>query len=135
LARLKGGAVLLVHLANGNTEHFDLRSEEGVRKWTEFATMAKFQAQIRGLTVLINGVSYSLARPVGFDEVFCFAEWLEPNSGKKFKGGERVTCQAGENRIVLMAHEAQSAVRVSVSKVGRQCYNPIVNLKEAADET
>lgn len=127
--------MLLVHLANGHTEHFDLRSEDGARRWKEFARLAHSQVSIRGLTVLINGVSYSLTRPVGFDEVFCFAEWLEPNSSRKFKGGERVVCQAGDNRIVLMAHDAQSAVRVSVSKVGRQCYNPIVELKEAAGET
>lgn len=128
--------MLLVHLATGETKRFDLRDVCDVRAWLDKARSLEFQQTIRAMTVLLNGVSYSFARPDGFKgDVFSFAEWLEPDARRKFKGGERLTCQAGDVRVVLMAHDAQSAARVSISRTGRQCYNPLEAGQEAERET
>lgn len=123
--------MLLVHLANGRTESFDLQDASHAEKWQKLVKDASFQASIRGLSVRFNGVMYSLPRPVGFDRIFLFAEQLQADSAQKFKGGERLVCQADEVRVQLMVHQAQRATRVSLSKTGQQCYNPLT--RQAGD--
>lgn len=116
--------MLKVNLDNGETLRFDLGSEEGAREWIERAKDSKFQARITGLTIHQNGVQYCLPRPQGFDQTFLFAEAIPPNG--KIKGAERVLCHAGNVGIVLTAHSGQQrAVRVNVSRQGKQRYNPI----------
>jgi len=117
--------VLCVHLASGRTLRFDLADEGQTREWRDRAGDRSFQSEVRGLTIRHNGVQYSLPRPDGFGRVFMFAERLEPDEGQKFKGGERLVLQAGDVRLVVMAHEAQRASRVSLTKTGTVVYNPL----------
>lgn len=116
--------MLRVHLADGRTLRFDLQDEQQAARWAEYAKNATFQQAIRGLTVQHNGVQYSLPRPDGFERVWLSAELLPPDQAQRFKGGERLICQADQSRMTLMAHDAQRAARVSLSKPGVQCYNP-----------
>lgn len=116
--------MLRAHLADGRTLCFDLQNEKQAEEWLRHVRDSAFQATLRGLTIQHNGVMYSLPRPVGFHRVFLFAEQLPADEGQKFKGGERLTCQADEARVSVMTHKAQRAARVSLSKPGAQCYNP-----------
>lgn len=117
--------MLRVHLADGRTLHFDLKDERQAAEWLERVKDHAFQASLRGVTVQHNGAQYSVARPSGFGRVWMFAEALPPDPASKFKGGERATVQADEVRAVVMVHDAQRAARVSLSKTGQQCYNPV----------
>ena len=121
--------MLRVHLTDGRTLRFDLKSERQAAKWLNSARDHKFQSEITGITIKHGGVSYSLSRPRGCGDVFLFAEYLVKNTAQKFKGGGRVVCQADDTRISLMVHEAQRAAHVSVSKTGQQCYNPIIGAR------
>ena len=71
-----------------------------------------------------TGVQYSLSRPDGFDPVFYVVEHIEPEEGAKIRGGERITCFAGDSRIAMMVHKGQPSTRVTLLKTGRQSYNP-----------
>jgi len=71
-----------------------------------------------------TGVQFSLSRPIGMDGVFYLVENIEPDKKTKTKGGEKVTCFAGENRLTLMVHRCQSAAKISLSKTGKQRFNP-----------
>ena len=118
--------MLRAHLADGRTLCFDLQDERQAAEWLERVRDSSFQSALRGLTVQHNGVMYSLPAPIGFSRVFLSAELLQADKDQRFKGGERLICQADEARIVIMVHEAQRAARVSLSKTGQQCYNPII---------
>jgi hypothetical protein len=98
-------------------------------EWLGMVRDRTFQDQIRALTIQHNGVQYSLPTPPGFGRVFLFAEQLKPNGAQRFKGGERIVCQADDVRVTLMVHEAQRAARMSLSKIGTQCYNPIEEMR------
>lgn len=117
--------MLRVHLADGRTLRFDLGDERQAAEWLERARDHAFQASVRGITVQHNGVQYSMSRPAGFRRVWLFAESMPPDSEQKFKGGERIVGQADSVRAVVMVHDAQRAARVSLSKPGTQCYNPL----------
>lgn len=116
--------MLQVHLSDGRTLRFDLQDEQQAAAWLEQSRSGAFQASVRGLTIQHNGVQYSLPRPTGFKRLWLFAESLDPDTDQRFKGGERIVIQADDMRVVLMAHDAQRAARVSLSKPGTQCYNP-----------
>ena len=73
-----------------------------------------------------TGVQYSLSRPNGYDQVFYLAEHIEPDASIKLRGGEKITCFAGDARVALMAHAGQPAVRITLLKTGKQRYNPIM---------
>ncbi len=122
--------MLLVHLADGRTERLDLQDPEQASRWLRCAREARFQASIRGLCIQHNGVMYALPRPDGFDKIFLFAELLPADEDRKFKGGERLVCQADEMRVNVMVHQGQRATRVSLSKPGRECYNPLMRVPE-----
>lgn len=115
-----------VHLSSGKTLSFDLSDPNKANEWLDLVRKPEFQASIRGMTVQHNGGVYSLSRPDSFRHLWLFAEHLEPDLSTKFKGGNRLVCQADDVRITMMVHEASRAVRVSLSKTGRQCYNPIM---------
>lgn len=117
--------MLFVHLSNGQTIQFDLRNERDALEWLTRVRERSFQSEMRGLTLHHKGVSYSLSRPVGFNNVFMFAEYLPPNGGQKFKGGEKLICQCDKIRANVMIHEEQRAVRINVTNPGLQCYNPL----------
>lgn len=114
--------MLKVHLNTGETLRFDLNDEEDARQWMERASSQAFQTQITGLTIAQNGVQYSLPRPEGFETVFLNAEAIKPNG--RIKGGERIVCHSGDVGVVLMAHTGQRAVRINVTRQGKQRYNP-----------
>lgn len=116
--------MLRVHLADGRTLRFDLQDERQAAAWIKHSQDDSFQETVRGLTVQHNGVQYSLPRPSDFGRIWLFAELLQPDDAVRFKGGERLVCQADETRVVVMVHDAQRAARVSLSKPGVQCYNP-----------
>ena len=117
--------MLKVNLSNGESHHFDLREDEDARRWHDLARDSSFQRDITALTIVLNGVQYSLPRPAGFDPIFLFAELVEPEPERRIKGGERILAHAGEVGIVLMAHAEQRAVRVNVTRQGKQRYNPL----------
>ena len=117
--------MLRVHLTDGRTLCFDIEDPRQAAEWLERAQDLGFQDTIRGLTVQHNGVQYSMPRPAGFARVWLFAEAMPPDPELKFKGGERIIGQADNVRAILMVHEAQRAARISLSKPGWQCYNPI----------
>jgi hypothetical protein len=114
--------MLRVHLIDGTTLSFDLIND--VRAWRELVRDHAFQRRISGLTLQNKGALYSLSRPIGFTEVFLDGEFLAPEPDRKFKGGERLLCQAGETRAVVLVHAEHQAVRVSLARTGRLAYNP-----------
>jgi hypothetical protein len=116
--------MILVHLADGRTERYDLRDDRYAAAWMERIQESSFQDSIRAISVQQNGVMYAVARPVEFDRIHFFAESLPPNESQKFKGGERVYCHADEVRVSVMVHPGQRAARLCLSKPGRQCYIP-----------
>lgn len=116
--------MLRVHLTDGRTLCFDIGDAQQAAEWVKRARDYSFQAAVTGLTVQHNGVQYSLPRPVGFREVWFFAESLPSDESQKFKGGERLVCQADGTRVLVMAHSEQKAARVSLSKTGRMVYIP-----------
>jgi hypothetical protein len=118
--------VLQVHLSDGQTLKFDLQDERQARDWLARVQSNEFQSSVRGVTLHSNGVQYSIPRPMGFRRVWIFAEALQPDVARRFKGGERAIVQLDNVRVVAMAHNEQRALRVSLSRVGAQCYNPLM---------
>jgi len=74
-----------------------------------------------------TGVQFSLSRPVGFDRCFYVIEKIDPNVNAKMRGGQKITCFVDDIRIVVMAHAGQPASRVSLTKIGKQRYNPFTD--------
>lgn len=117
--------MLRVHLTDGRTLRFDLSDERQASKWLEQIKDTTFQACVTGLTLQCNGTQLSLTRPGGYERVWMFAEHLPAVQEQRFKGGERIICQADETRTTVMVHAEQRAARVSLFKPGTQCYNPM----------
>lgn len=118
--------MLKVNLTDGRTLRFDLTNPAEAVAWADLARNHAFQAQITGLTVACNGVSYSLPRPKDFGEgIFLFAEAVEEDPEQRIKGGERLFCHAGDVQVAMLVHAAQRAARVDVTRLGRQRYNPL----------
>lgn len=116
--------MLKVNLTDGRTLRYDLSNPKDATAWAELARNHAFQNQITGLTVACNGVSYSLPRPRDFkDTMFLFAEYVPENLEQRIKGGERLLCYAGDVQVALLAHAAQRAVRVDVTRVGKMRYS------------
>ena len=120
--------MLKVHLKDGQTLCFDLENAHQAADWLTKARSPAFQAQITGLTISHRGVQYSLPRPLGYGDadVFLHGEYLVPVPEKHVKGGTQIICQAGETRVKLMVHQEQRAARVTVARVGKQRYNPLI---------
>jgi hypothetical protein len=116
--------MLRVHTNDGLTSSFDLEDEKQAEQWLELLKDPKFQASISGLTVSHRGVLYSLSKPQSFRQLMFSAEHVPPEPERKIKGGERIWCFADEVRIGLMVHRAQRAVRVTLTKTGRQRFSP-----------
>ena len=83
-----------------------------------------FQETITAVTLARDGVQYSLARPPEMEPLFFHAE--DVPAGGRVKGGERVTLFAGDIRVAMMAHAGQRAARVSLDRVGKQRFNPLL---------
>jgi len=71
-----------------------------------------------------TGVQYSLSRPAEFERVFYVAERIEPDEDARLRGGERIICFADGVKVSMMVHACQSAARISLTKTGKQRYNP-----------
>lgn len=122
---LKGTTVLKIHTNNGKTARVDLEDEGQAKEWLQRLSDPEFQAAITGMTVAQRGVQYSLPRPIGFREILYLAELVAPDQERRIKGGERITCIAGDVRATVMVHQAQRAVRVSLLRTGKQRFNPM----------
>jgi len=116
--------MLRVHTADGLTTSFDLGDERQAAEWIERLKDPRFQASIRGLTLSDQGALYSMSGPSGFRRVSFLGERVEAEPERRIKGGERLTCFADDVRICLMVHREQKAIRVSLSKIGNQRFNP-----------
>lgn len=51
-------------------------------------------------------------------------ERVESDTVSGIRGGERVTCFAGDARIQMMVHAGQPSMRMTVERVGRQVHSP-----------
>lgn len=137
--------MLKIHTCDGQTVRVDLADETQARFWLERLGKEEFQATINGVSLVERhsigkcqgcgnkygkeiGVQYSITRPDDFRKVFFHIEYIQPNG--KVKGGEKVTVFSDEIRLVLMAHRSQPAARVTVSKTGKQKYNPYQGVKK-----
>lgn len=116
--------MLKVHTTDGLTARIDLENPEQAEQWLEQIKDPRFQASITGLTIALKGVQYSLIKPKGFSQVFFLAELVPVDEEHKVKGGEKMTAFLDDVCINVMVHSAQRAVRVSVSKTGKQRFNP-----------
>ena len=106
------------------TSRIDLSDEANAKEWLRKLKDPEFQATISGFTVTENGVQYSLPKPYGFDRVSYLPELIEPDPTKKIKGGERVTCFAGDVRATIMVHRESRAARISLRRLGKQRFDP-----------
>lgn len=120
--------MLHVHLNDGKTLRFDLEDKAQCEKWINSCKDAKFQKLITALTVVYDGVQYSVTRPDSYKNTFMFAEHLGSISEKKFKGGKRLIVQADDTRLAVMIHLAQKASRITLNKTGTFVFNPIARL-------
>jgi hypothetical protein len=118
--------VLKVHTKDGLTSRIDLEDEEQAKEWFARLKEPDFQEGITGLTIAYRGVNYSLPRPVGFRNLFFLAEHVCPDPSKKIKGGERIVATLDDIRVAVMVHRAQKAVRIGLTKAGKQRFNPFL---------
>lgn len=123
--------MLKVNLNDGRTLRYDLTNPAEAASWADLAGNHSFQQKITALSLLLNGVSYSIPRPREFGDLFVFAEAVEEDTDARIKGGERLLLQAGDVQILLMAHNGQRAARVDVTRTGRQRYNPLQRVTPA----
>lgn len=146
-----------LHTKDGLTKRLDLSDEQNEKDLSDLISDSDFQKKITGVSIVQNcsghfkcpvckktteltcsvcgqpsqtiscntGIQYSLSKPVGFENAFYNIERIEANG--KVKGGERVTVFVGDLRITLMVHASQLAAKISLAKVGKQRYNPIMD--------
>lgn len=116
--------MLKVHTRDGRTVRVDLEDRAASQAWLQRLRDPVFQAEVTGLTISHRGVSYSLPRPKGFDPILFSAELVAAEQERRIKGGERLVCQAGEVRAVVMVHREQRAARVTLFRIGKARYIP-----------
>lgn len=116
--------MLKIHTRDGATIKIDLEDEAQAKEWMRRWADPRFQATITGLTIADQGVQYSIPRPQGFEPISFLAESIEADPSRRIKGGERVSCMAGDIRATVMVHREQRAVRVSLLRLGKQRYIP-----------
>ena len=132
--------MLRVHTKDGQTRSFDLSDPEAAREWLRLTSDDSYQGQVTGLTlasshcargvcsacgsknVLPLTIQYSTARPQDFRRISLVAEDVPRAPG--VNGGERVIVFADDVRLTLMAHSANPAVRIVLSKVGHRKFDP-----------
>lgn len=72
-----------------------------------------------------TGAQYSFSRPGYSRKVLYLPEFIKPELERGNKGGERITVLVDGMKVVLMAHENQPALRVTLAKPGDIRYNPM----------
>ena len=137
--------MLKIHTSDGQTIKVDLTDEIQARSWLNILSRDDFQATIKGVSLVEKhligkcrccgsptdrsiGVQYSISRPEDFKKVFFHLESIAPNG--RIKGGEKVIVFTDDVMLMLMAHRSQPAARVTISKVGKQMYNPYKERKD-----
>ena len=113
-----------IHTRDGLTSQVDLQDDVQAKEWLARLDDPEFQARISGFTILHDGVQYSLPRPFGFNAVSFFPEIIAPDDARKIKGGERITCFAGDVRATIMTHREQRAARISFRRIGKRRFDP-----------
>lgn len=117
--------MLRVHTADGLTRKVDLRDEAQARALLSSVRSPAFQHSLTAVTVVQcprdEEHQCAVTRPDGFRDVFF--EFEDVAAGR---GGERLVVQADDVRLLVMAHRERPCVRISLLKVGRRRYNPIV---------
>lgn len=116
--------MLEIHTSDGRTQKIDLADRGQAMDWAKRMADPRYQGTITAVTVSHLGVRYSIPRPTGLAPVAFSAEYLDPDPARKLKGGQRLICHAGDVRAVAMVHQQQRAVRISLTKWGKQRYNP-----------
>jgi hypothetical protein len=132
--------VLRIHTKDGRTRSLDLSDAEQAREWLRLSGDARFQASVSGVTIASGHrsvaecaecgacsderltIQYSVARPQDFRRVEVLVEDVPRAEG--VNGGERVIVFADDVRLTLMAHAANPAARVVLSKVGHRRFDP-----------
>lgn len=71
-----------------------------------------------------KGIQHSVSKPNGYGNVHYHAEHVEADPDIKLRGGERVTCFAGDSRLMLMVHAGQPSSRATLLKTGKRRYDP-----------
>jgi hypothetical protein len=110
--------MLKVHLQTGETLSFDLTEPVEAKRWLDYSSVASFQEQITGITVLNNGVSYSVPKPRGFGELFILANDI-PEEGK-VKGGTKVSVHSDNITTDLTVYRSHRAARIAIRRAGWQ---------------
>ena len=116
--------MLKVHIDDGRTLQFDFSDGNQLAKWLDLAKSHHFQEKITGLTVIKQGVSYSVPRPKDHKRIAFFAEHIEINN-KANKDAEKIVCQAGDTSVILTAYGSQRSARIDVARPGFQRYNSL----------
>jgi hypothetical protein len=132
--------VLRIHTMDGQTSTLDLRDESQAKSLLQSLGRYEFQSTVSGLTLAemhqvrgacracgmkrhaTIGCQFSLTRPQAFREVNFEAEAVEADG--RISGGERLVAYCDDVRLSIMAHAAQPAVRIVLSKIGRRKFDP-----------
>lgn len=132
--------MLRIHTKDGRTTTLDLSDPDQAREWVRMHSDANVQSQISGLTLasthsvrtkceacgardaLPFGIQYSITRPSDFRRVELVAEDVPVSQG--VRGGERAIVFADDVRLSLMAHAANPALRIVLSKTGHRKFDP-----------
>ncbi len=113
--------MLKVHLSDGRTLTFDLHSQEQAAEWLAKVKTHKFQEEIRAVVLHVSGHQYILTKPVDLSPVFFNAEVFD----WKGKEVETAICISGEIAVKLTSHSNQKALRIAISREGKQRFNPL----------
>lgn len=81
-------------------------------------------SELKGSTCT-TGAQYSFSRPGYSRKVLYVPEIIRPELDGGNKGGERIVVFVDGIKVVLMAHENQPALRVTLAKPGNIRYNPM----------
>lgn len=132
--------MLRIHTKDGRTRSLDLSDADEAREWLRLSGDPNFQSSVSGLTVASGHrsvsecpacgecsdgqltIQYSVSRPQDFRRIEVSAEDVPRRDG--VNGGERIVVFADDVRLTLMAHGANPAARVVLSKVGHRRFDP-----------
>lgn len=105
-----------VNVEDGATLSFDLDSPDDARAWHQLQRDVGFQATIKAITVIRNGVSHTIVRPPADDALFS-AESVVVGDVHR---GERLELFAHGVRAGIMVHAGQHrAARVTLERIGK----------------
>jgi hypothetical protein len=109
--------VLKVNLSDGRTLHYNLNDQADALAWSARSQDHAFQQKITALTILCDGVVYSLPRPVWGDATLT-ADLVHADAVRRIKGGQMLACRTRSVEVAIMVHSSQRAARVDISQHG-----------------